>query len=360
LTPAEVREKKHSHESQGSRGVDLLSVLGSGAVVAVAQPEVDVPQQMPSVRRVNEAELPPAERARRAKVVAKVGDVRITVGEVEDSVNAQSPFLRQRYTDPAHLREFVENMIRFELLAAEAQKKGYADDPLVLRTTKQNAVQHMIRVDFDERITAESVPEADVRAYYDSHETEFHRPEMVRASHILVATREEATQLIAQLREGDARAFRQAAREHSIDTETKLRGGDLRYFTREGQSFQGQGPEIDRTIVDAAFALREVGDVTPAPVQVGEHFSVVKLTGRRPAEHRTFEESDPAIRLRLWRERRQSALDELITELRERYQPEVHEERVEPITLDPLPEPAPGEHGEEGEGAPNIPSPAMP
>jgi hypothetical protein len=325
--------------------------------VAFAQPEVDEQQVQPTPHRVDEATLTPAERARRAKVVAKVGESSITVGEVEDTINAQSPFLRQRYTQAEHLREFVDNMVRFELMAQEAKKKGYDADPLVVRTTKQNAVQHMIRVDFDERITAESIPEADVRAYYDSHEAEFHRPEMVRASHVLVATREEAVALIAQLAEGDARAFREAAREHSIDTETKLRGGDLRYFTREGQSFQGQGPDIDSTIVDAAFALHEVGDVTPAPVQVGDHFSIVKLSGRRPAEHRTFEESDPAIRLRLWRERRQSALDEMISSLRDRYHPEVHEELVERIELDPLPERTPTE---EGESPPNIPSPAMP
>ncbi|MGE3634370.1 MAG: hypothetical protein AB7P00_31005, partial [Sandaracinaceae bacterium] len=40
------------------------------------------------------AELTDADRARRAKVVARVGETRITLGDVEDAVNQQSPFVR--------------------------------------------------------------------------------------------------------------------------------------------------------------------------------------------------------------------------------------------------------------------------
>jgi peptidyl-prolyl cis-trans isomerase C len=244
-------------------------------------------------------------------------------------------------------------MIRFELMAAEAQRKGYGDHEAVVRTRKQNAVQRMIRERFDEQMTPETIPEEEVRAYYDSHDAEFHRPEMVRASHILLDTREEAVALIQELREQDARAFRTAAREHSVDTETKLRGGDLRYFTQEGRGINAQDAEVDPAIVAAAFELDEVGDLTAQPVPVGEKFSVIKLTGRRPEEHRTYEEASQTIRLRMWRERRQTGLEELVRELRERYQPEIHEERMEPIRLDPPPEPDGDEATEEGPADPH-------
>lgn len=307
----------------------LLSVV-VGAAIAQPPPRDAGPAQP--------RQLTPEDQARRAKVIAKVNDITITVGEVEDSINQQSPFLRARYRDPQVLREFVQNMIRFELMAREAERKGYGRDEAVVRSQKQNAVQQLIRREFDERITVETVPMDDVRAYYEAHPEEFSRPEMVRASHILLASEEEARQVLEKARGADARAFRSLAREHSIDTETKLRGGDLRYFTREGRALNTTDEPVDPALVAAAFELREVNDVSRAPVRVGEHWSIVMLTGRRPAENRPLDDAAQGIRLRLWRERRQQAIEDFVAGLRRRHPPEVHEDRMSAIHLDPAPE----------------------
>ena len=324
-----------------TRRLLLISVCAalaaSGVAIAVAQPQVGDPTIEPPRPGTPPEDLTPEDRARRAKRVAKIGAVEITVGEVEDAVNAQSPFLRARYQDPARLQEFVQQMVRFELLAAEAERRGYGENEDVVRSVKQNSVQALIRREFDERITPDSLPLSDVEAYYESHEAEFHRDEMVRASHILLADRERAAQLAAELREGDARAFRAAAREHSIDRETKLRGGDLRYFNDEGRAFNARDAEVDQNIVAAAFRLHEVGDVVSEPVQIGENWSIIKLTGRRPAEHRSLEDSAQGIRLRLWRETRQEAIEDFVRGLRERYAPEVHDNRMAPIRLETSP-----------------------
>jgi peptidyl-prolyl cis-trans isomerase C len=300
------------------------------------------------------------DQARRARVIARVGEATITVGDVEDAINQQSPFLRVRYRDPAQLRTFVDGMIRFELLARAAERAGVGNDPEVRRVGKQNAVQQLIRRDFDERITPDSIPEQDVRAYYDAHPEEFSREELRRAAHIQVATREEADRLLAQARSADARAFRELTRDHSLDPETRLRGGDLRYFDREGGSRNGQDPPVDRALAAAAFGLNEVGDVAE-PVQVGERWSIVKLTGRRPPEHRTIEQAAPTIRLRLWRQRRQDSLEELVTRLRTEANVQVHYDRLRPIRLDPAPrEDGDGhDHGEVPEARPAAEAPAQ-
>lgn len=315
------------------------------ALVAFAQedpPEQPPPQQPPR-------EYSPEDIARRAKVIARVGEAQITIGEVEDAINEQSPFLRARYRDPAALREFVDGLIRFELLAREADRQNADDDPEVQRVVKQNAVQQLIRRDFDEQITPDSIPEADVRAYYEAHPEEFNRDELRRAAHIQVASREEAVQLLPRVQAADAREFRIIAREESVDPETRLRGGDLRYFDREGRPRNTRDPQLDEALARAAFALAEVGDVSPEPIQVGERWSIVKLTGHRPAEHRPFEAAAPTIRLRLWRERRQSRLEEFVERLREQARVEVHYDRLRPIRLDP---PAREDEEEEEHGAP--------
>ena len=329
----------------------LLSALISAGIgaAALAQEEEGDPVAPPTPA----VELSPEDRARRAKVVAEVGEARITVGDVEDAVNQQSPFLRVRYRDPAKLREMVDSMVRFELLARAAERADMDEDPEVQRVAKQNAVQQLIRRDFDERITPESIPAADVQAFYEAHPEEFSREELRRAAHIQVATRADAERLMTRAREADARGFRDLAREHSLDPETRLRGGDLRYFDREGHSRTPSDPAIAEPLARAAFALAESGDVSE-PIQVGERWSIVKLTGSRPAEHRSLEEASPTIRQRLWRERRQGSLEELVTRLRREGNVEPSYDLLRMIRLDP-PAREDGD-GHEGEGPPETPT----
>src|SRR6266700_4286175 len=58
------------------------------------------------------------------QVVAKVDDNVITVGDVQERINKQAPFVRSRYTTLDKKKEFLDNLIRFEVMAAEAQKRG--------------------------------------------------------------------------------------------------------------------------------------------------------------------------------------------------------------------------------------------
>ncbi|MCA9600777.1 MAG: hypothetical protein KC417_02060, partial [Myxococcales bacterium] len=136
--------------------------------------------------------------ARRSQVIVSGTDIKITVGDVEDAIAQQSPFMRVRYRDPAKLAELVESMVNASLFAREATARGYDKDPDVVRNTKQTAVQTMIRKTIDDALTPESIPEPEVKAYYDAHSNEFHRPGLVRVSHILVPTKARAMEILAE------------------------------------------------------------------------------------------------------------------------------------------------------------------
>ncbi len=326
------------------RAAPFSMVLTVAAVMTVVHAQSD-PTRPPPAAPTSPPAAPTADNeARRAQVVARVGHVRITVGDIEDRLAGQSPYARTRYRDRAELHDLVAEMIRFEFLAREAARQGFGEDREVREATAQSAVQLLIRERFDERITPESIPASDVTAYYSAHPEEFTRPEMRRASHILVATREEADALVTQLRQGDARTFRSTAQEHSLDSESRTRGGDLRYFNLEGRGTNSTDPTVDVALARAAFDLREAGDVSD-PIALGDQWSIVMLTGRRPAEHRSEADAAPSIRMRLWREQRQTALESFIEDLRNRGAVEVHHERADAIRIDPpeplTPEPVP-------------------
>ncbi|MGB0680299.1 MAG: peptidyl-prolyl cis-trans isomerase, partial [Polyangiales bacterium] len=152
--------------------------------------------------------------ARRAQTVARFQGGVIRVADIEDDLDQRGAFIAQHHQDEKHLHDYLTRRIEFELLAKEAERKGYAKHEAVERAVKQSAVQALMRERFDRSITQESIPEADIKAYYDVHQDDYHRPEMRRASHLVVESRSAAEALIEQARQADVRAFAKLARDH--------------------------------------------------------------------------------------------------------------------------------------------------
>jgi len=255
--------------------------------------------------------------AQSAEVLVKIGNQTITVGEFAKQLADQSPYLRARYNSPERRREFLDNMVRFELLASEAARQGLTKLPEVERARKRAMIEQMMKREFDERIRPSDVPAADIRTYYEGHRSEFNKAEQVRASHILIADRAAAQRVLAQIREHptDVNLFRDLAGQHNEDTETRDRFGDLRFFSRPADR-QPDEPVVPDTVALAAFAITQVGGVHAGLVQSPAGYHIVKLTSRRAALARTLEESERTIRDRLWRERRERAVDDLLARLR--------------------------------------------
>ncbi len=277
---------------------------------------------------------PAAEAARRKQVVAKVQSIAITLGDIEDHIATQAPMLRTRYNSPEELKKLVANLIRFELLAAEAVRQGYDKNPSVIRTIKESTVQNLMRAEIDEKVTPQSVPAEQVKAYYDSHPEEFHRVAMRRASHVLYDSEAEAKKALAEASKLDQRGFSELAKKDSKDIETRLRGGDLGYFSLEPGK-DSSDSQVHQALRKAAFELKNAGD-TSKVVPVDQHFSIVRLTGERPERHTDLADAEPSIRTRLWREQRQAAMTKLVEDLRAKAKPKTFPERVDLVKLEDM------------------------
>lgn len=322
---------------RGLLGGSCAAIIWLGALFpeaeAVAQTGMGFTAPTHGESRRSEARSPD-ESARRAQALARVGDVTITVGELEDRIASFDALDYAHYQSIEARRQLLDDMLEFELLARQARRARLDDHANVREAVAQAAVQNLVRERFDDVITRESISNEELDAYYRAHPDEFNRPEMRRVHHIVVASRSEAEALIPQLRSADARQFRALATRHSLDDESRIRGGDLRYFDSEGRSPNAADPAVDRAIVHAAFALAREGDLSEA-IQVGEHWSVMRLTGIRRAQTRSVEESREMIRPRLWRERREAAIAAFLAELRGRTPVELHPERMDEIELAP-------------------------
>jgi peptidyl-prolyl cis-trans isomerase C len=211
-------------------------------------------------------------------------------------------------------------MVRFELLAAEADKRGFTKSEDVERVRRQVMVQQMMADLFDKGgLKLTDITDDEIKRYYDDHLSEFDKPAQVRASHILFKDRAAAEQVLKELKQKpqDMELFRKLAEQRSQDAATKASGGDLRFFS-EAADPKGETDEPDRpaALRKAAFSLANVGDLYAEPVQSERGFHVLKLTGRREALKRTLEDARRMIQNKLWRQKREEAIEKFVADLR--------------------------------------------
>jgi peptidyl-prolyl cis-trans isomerase C len=262
--------------------------------------------------------------------LARIDDVTITLGELQERINRQSPYIRARYTSLEQKKEFLDSLIRFEVLAKEAYRRGLDKDPEVVRTMKQVMIQRLMRDELDTKVTADTVSDAEMKAYYDANLAEYVKPEEVRVSAIIVKNRAQADRVALEAR-GEAgktnKGFRDLVNRYTQDEDSKLRGGDLRYFDAATK-------DVPAPVVKAAFALLNTGDVSTAVDAGNATWYVLKQTGRRKSMTKAFEDAKPAIRNKLFRDKRLAGQKDFVDGLKTQAKIEINEANLAKVRID--------------------------
>jgi peptidyl-prolyl cis-trans isomerase C len=263
--------------------------------------------------------------AGRPDVVARIDGEVITVADLQKRLDGLDPYSRARFSAPEQKKKFLENMVRFEVLAREAQNRGYDRDPEVQRALKNQMISALLQKEIDDKLKPEDVGDAEVARYYQEHTAEFRQPEQVRVSQIFTTDQAKAEKAVAAVRAlrgkpGSDKAFRELVDQLSEDEDSKSRGGDLTFFDRQSAMYP-------KPVVEAAFRLTEIGEVSP-PVRTEQGYHVLVLTQRRPGFTRALPEVSREIRRIILRERRTKKMDELVGEMRQRLKVEVYEDQL--------------------------------
>ncbi|SFS35403.1 peptidylprolyl isomerase [Paenibacillus sp. 453mf] len=127
------------------------------------------------------------------------------------------------------------------------------------------------------------VTDEEISTYYEENKASFATPEQVRASHILVETKEEADAIKKEL-DGGA-DFATLATEKSTDTASAANGGDLGFFGEE---------DMLEPFSKAAFSMQvdEISD----PVQSDYGYHIIMKTDHKEATNPTLEDKKEEIR----------------------------------------------------------------
>ncbi|MDP3275435.1 MAG: peptidylprolyl isomerase [Deltaproteobacteria bacterium] len=290
----------------------------------------------------------PEETARRATVLARVGDLTITVGEFEDTLNEAPAPVRQTYTDPARQREYLQNMVDTLLLAREAQRRGVERQPEVAQQIRRILSSRLMQVEVLQTIGPDSVSDTDLRAYYETNVHDWVQPEQRRATVIYTQDRAAADDVLRLVRaaRGNLHTIQELAHTRSVDERSRENHGDVFYFRAThtgtpavradaGASADAGAPGMDPAVSAAAFGLARELEVAE-PVQCANRvWAVVVLTGIRPALSRTIEDAGvrSSITAAIVHQRRRAREQSLLETLRGRYRVVEHPERVDALRL---------------------------
>lgn len=238
------------------------------------------------------------------QIVASVNGAKLTLKDfkakyertVRDSINPPPPEL------------FLEDWVRFEMGAQEAEKLGLANDPVVKENIRHAMYSGLLEKELGKQVDAIKVTEAEMKEFYKRF------PE-IRSSHILIEFPADATdaQRAAALKRAEEilkevkaskRPFEELVKLYSDDNLSKLNGGDIGYHSRV-------------TVVPPYYDLllklkpNEIG----GPVRTLYGYHIVKMTGRR-----TYQDANKRqIRAGVFDEKRKAIFDRYFAKLRSKY-----------------------------------------
>lgn len=275
-----------------------------------------------------------------AKIVAKVGDRTVTLGDFARTLERMDPFDRLRYQTKERRRELLQEMIDVELLAQEARRRGLDKRPEVqdaLRQIYRDALLQKVR---DTLPPPGAITAAEVKAYYDANVDRYNEPERRRVSAIVMTSKADAEGVLklAQAVKTNTE-WGELFLKNSI-TAPRTKGpndpvdlmGDLGIVGPPGDP-KGGNTRVPEAVREAVFKLPAVGQVVPQIIEAEGKVFVARLSGLTAGHRRTLAEADRTIRVAILQQRLADLEKQLDDELRAKFAVQIDDKVLGDIAL---------------------------
>lgn len=192
--------------------------------------------------------------------------------EVAEALVPAQPFMSQVKVDPAQAKAYYDS---------------HQDE---FHVPERMRVQYVV-LSGEALAATEPVTEAELKQAYEANASRYKADEQRRASHILIqvepdakpavreAAHKKAEEILAELRKSPG-SIAELAKKYSQDPGSADKGGDLGYFDR--------GMMV-KPFADAVFALGKVGDISGV-VKSDYGYHIIELTGIQPGRTRTLDD----------------------------------------------------------------------
>jgi len=209
-----------------------------------------------------------------AQNVATVNGKAIPAAKVDQMV--KQVVAQGQQPDSPQLREMVKKeLIGREVMIQEADKQGFGTKPEVkaaIENARQSIIINAMLADY---VKKNPVKDTEIKAEYDKYKAAMGEKEY-HSRHILVATEQEAKDIIAKLKAGGK--FEELAKVSKDGSANN--GGDLGWMTPG---------KLVKPFADAMVALKN-GEITQTPVKTEFGYHVIKLEESRATKLPSLEE----------------------------------------------------------------------
>jgi len=245
------------------------------------------------------------------KILAIVDGREITQEHLAFLLQTIGPERAKQFQSEDGQAQLIQELINQELFYSYALEQGLDQHDSYLNEVaivKANLLKsYAVRRFLNDVI----VEQDEVQAFYDENPSQFKTPETVQASHILVATEEDAMEVKSALSEG--LTFEEAALKYS-SCPSKDRGGDLGQFGR-GQMV----PEFEA----AAFSLDLNTISEPVKTQFGFH--LIRVANKNDGGVMSFDEVKDKVKQHLEQQKQNTAYFNQIDALKKQFSVTVQE-----------------------------------
>jgi len=194
---------------------------------------------------------------------------------------------------------------------AKKYEKQLADQGLSDVQVRADIRAQIVSEEIFNKVTKDvKVDDKAISDYYAKNKAQYSQPESREVRHILVKTRAQAVDLVAQLKGGAD--FSELAKKFSQDTGSKANGGKL--TISKGQTVA----PFDQT----AFLLKN--DVTSGPVKTEFGYHIIQpLSDAKPAKVTPLKEVKESIRQQLQQTKKNEAMTKWVDDLKKEYDDQI-------------------------------------
>lgn len=301
--------------------------LGVGALIVAAGCAPEKPSDVAAtdlqVEMAQGADLDDGEA-----VVARINGEEITREEFNRRVDGLADFARMRLQSAEHRKEFLERIVEFEMMADEAERRGYGSHARARHAIKDVMVELMIEDHLRQEVTMAAIDDEDRAHYYEAYGQDFFEPERRRLARLVVGDRERVDALVQRWHqkmeglEGDAaREFREFAFQYSQERSTGDRGGAVEWRT--------EGDEGDDRFGEDIFEWEP--KTLQGPFEDGERWVLKMVIDVEEATRPSAEDLEQEMTARIYEDRRDRGRRDLIEALTADADVKVWRERAEEL-----------------------------
>jgi peptidyl-prolyl cis-trans isomerase C len=247
-------------------------------------------------------------------ILGKAGDFLLREADLDRIIASQTPAVQKRFQeDPQQRMSLVKEILIKKIIVAKAKKEQFDKKPEIkeqLSYVFDNFIsqEYLVKV----VIAGVTVPEEDLKKYYQEHAKDFELPGQIKVRHILIASLKEAKPdekekaqtraeaVLQRINKGED--FAKLASEFSDDQNSANKGGELAPITL--------GKTNSEEFEKAAFALN-TGQISGI-VNTSYGLHIIKMEERQEKRTAPFAEARDFIYNKLKAELEQKKAQEYV------------------------------------------------